>query len=252
MKPTPTIRSRFLTALLALGLALAVLAPVAQAQAAAPVVKAVGPVGFTVGDIDREVEFYTTVLTFEKISDVEAWGSDYERLQSVFGLRMRVVRLRLGEESIELTEYLAPRGPMLAFVAEVFISFLLMSVILRVSNAPALNRYTGLFAGTLVATYITLESPISGMSMNPARTFASAFPGQLWMWLWIYFTAPPLGMLLAAETYLRLKGAHKVYCAKFHHENDKRCIFRCRYGEADREAAAGRAGSPLTAAAPGA
>ena len=110
MKPTPTIRSRSLAALLALGLALAVLAPAASAQAAAPPVKAVGAVGFTVGDMEREVEFYTTVLTFEKVSDVEVWGSDYERLQGVFGLRMRVVRLRLGEESLELTEYLAPPG----------------------------------------------------------------------------------------------------------------------------------------------
>jgi len=145
-----------------------------------------------------------------------------------------------------------PGGPVVAFAAEVLISFLLMSVILRTNNAPALNRYTGLFAGTPVATYITLESPVSGMSMNPARTLASAVPGRLWMWLWIHFTAPPLGMLLAAEAYLRLKGAHKVYCAKFHHENDKRCIFRCRYGDAVREAAADRAGNPLTAAAPGA
>jgi len=110
MRTTPTIQPRFLAALLALGLALAVLVPTAPAQGAAPPVKAVGAVGFTVGDMDREVEFYTTVLTFERVSDVEVWGSDYERLQGVFGLRMRVVRLRLGEESIELTEYLAPRG----------------------------------------------------------------------------------------------------------------------------------------------
>jgi len=110
MKPTPTLRSRFLAALLALGLALADFAPLAQAQASAPIVKAVGAVGFTVADMDREVEFYTTVLTLEKISDVEVWGSDYERLQGLFGLRMRVVQLRLGEETIELTEYLAPRG----------------------------------------------------------------------------------------------------------------------------------------------
>jgi catechol 2,3-dioxygenase-like lactoylglutathione lyase family enzyme len=95
---------------LAFGLALAILLPAARAQAAAPVVQAVGAVGFTVGDMDREVEFYTNVLAFEKTSEVEVWGSDYERLQGVFGLRMRVVRLRLGEESIELTEYLAPRG----------------------------------------------------------------------------------------------------------------------------------------------
>ena len=63
MKPIPTIRARFLAALLAFGLALAVFAPLAQAQASAPVVKAVGAVGFTVGDMDREVEFYTTACS---------------------------------------------------------------------------------------------------------------------------------------------------------------------------------------------
>lgn len=67
------------------------------------------------------------------------------------------------------------------------------------------------------------------MSINPARTFASALPAQLWTALWVSFTAPPLGMLLAAELYLRLKGIREVYCAKLHHQNDKRCIFRCGY-----------------------
>ncbi len=66
--------------------------------------------GLTVSDMDRSVEFFTRVLTFEKVSDVEVAGEAYERLQGVFGLRMRVVRMRLGDEQIELTEYLAPRG----------------------------------------------------------------------------------------------------------------------------------------------
>jgi len=73
-------------------------------------VQAVDAVGMTVSDMDRSVAFFTDVLTFEKISDVELAGEEYERLQGVFGLRMRVVRLRLGSEQIELTEYLAPRG----------------------------------------------------------------------------------------------------------------------------------------------
>jgi aquaporin Z len=71
-------------------------------------------------------------------------------------------------------------GPAAAFLAELFISFLMMTVVLRVSNDPRWARFTGLIAGGLVATYISIEAPLSGMSMNPARTFASAFPGQLW------------------------------------------------------------------------
>ena len=66
--------------------------------------------GFTVSDLDRAVEFYTNVLTFEKVSETEIWGEEHERLQGVFGLRMRVARMRLGDEFLELTEYLAPRG----------------------------------------------------------------------------------------------------------------------------------------------
>jgi aquaporin Z len=120
-------------------------------------------------------------------------------------------------------------GMIVAFVAEFGIAFVLMSVVLRVSNTPRIARYTGLFAGALVATYITLEAPFSGMSMNPARTFGSAFVGHLWTGLWIYFTAPVLAMQLAAAVYLRGKGT--VYCAKYHHYNRHRCIFNCRFNE---------------------
>ncbi len=73
-------------------------------------VSRVESVGMTVSDMDAAVEFYTRVLTFEKVSDVEVWGEEYERLQGLFGVRMRVARLRLGEETLELTEYLAPKG----------------------------------------------------------------------------------------------------------------------------------------------
>ena len=121
-------------------------------------------------------------------------------------------------------------GPEAAFLAEAAISFLLMLVILSATNARRLARFTGLFAGVLVATYIAIEAPVSGMSMNPARSFASALPGRLWMALWVYFTAPPIGMLLAAEIYLRARGRDRVRCAKLHHDNDQRCIFRCAYG----------------------
>jgi catechol 2,3-dioxygenase-like lactoylglutathione lyase family enzyme len=80
------------------------------AAAAEPLVTAVDSVGFTVADVDRSVRFFTEVLDFEKISDIEVHGAEYERLQGVFGLRMRVVRMRLGQETIELTEYMAPEG----------------------------------------------------------------------------------------------------------------------------------------------
>jgi aquaporin Z len=116
-------------------------------------------------------------------------------------------------------------GAGIAFLAEIGIAFILMTVILNVSNNTRLHKFTGLCAGALVATYITFEAPISGMSMNPARTFASAVPAQHWTALWVYLTAPLIGMLAAAEVYTRTKGRQSVACAKLHHENHKRCIF---------------------------
>jgi aquaporin Z len=125
-----------------------------------------------------------------------------------------------------------PGGAALAFVAEAGIAFLLMSVVLVVSNRPTWARFTPLCAGVLVAAYITFEAPLSGMSMNPARTFASAWPAHVWSALWIYFLAPPLGMLAAAELYVRSDASHRVRCAKLHHHNARRCIFKCEVGAA--------------------
>ena len=116
-------------------------------------------------------------------------------------------------------------GTGIAFLAEAAISFGLMTVVLIASNTPRLARYTGLFCGVLVALYISVEAPVSGMSMNPARSFGPALIGQAWTGLWIYFTAPPLGMLLAAELYTRFGGWAADECAKLHHQNTKRCIF---------------------------
>lgn len=84
--------------------------PFASSAETRPRVAAVESVGLTVGDMDRAVEFYTNVLTFRKISDVEVAGSAYEERAGVFGARLRVVRLKLGDETLELTHYLAPRG----------------------------------------------------------------------------------------------------------------------------------------------
>jgi aquaporin Z len=127
-----------------------------------------------------------------------------------------------------------------AFAAEVAITFILMTVVLTVSNDPRTNRYTGLAAGACVALFIAFEAPISGMSMNPARTFGSAAAAMRWDHLWIYFVAPPVGMLAAAELRVRLSGAGSVLCAKLHHENHERCIFRCNYRGCGPEASRGR------------
>jgi len=120
-------------------------------------------------------------------------------------------------------------GAGIAFIAELVISFGAMTLILWVSNNPKLAHFTGVFAGLLIAMYITLEAPLSGMSMNPARTLASAIPARNWTAIWVYFIAPLIGMLLASELYVRLKGQHHIRCAKLVHSSNKRCIFRCGY-----------------------
>src|SRR5215471_8223477 len=84
---------------------------IAGARAASsPLASAVDSVDITVSDMDRAVDFYSRVLSFKKVSDTEVAGETYENLEGVFGVRMRVVRMQLGDEFIELTEYLAPKG----------------------------------------------------------------------------------------------------------------------------------------------
>src|SRR5215472_7382617 len=121
-----------------------------------------------------------------------------------------------------------PAGPAAAFAAEFVISAALMLTVLSLTAAARLAPYTGLVVGCLVAGYITFESPLSGMSMNPARSLASAAPAMLWHHLWIYLTAPLLGMLTGAQVFLMVAGARRVLCAKLLHPLGVRCI-HCGY-----------------------
>jgi len=120
------------------------------------------------------------------------------------------------------------QGLFVAFVVETVLSFNQMIAILWFSNSERLARFTGCIAAALIAINISTVAPLSGMSMNPARSVASAVPAVVWKGLWIYLTAPPLAMLLAAEVFLAIRGQAYVRCAKLHHDNDKRCIF-CDY-----------------------
>ena len=174
----------------------------------------------------------SVTLTFLRLGKVQSWDAlFYVVCQFIGGL------LGALSASIALAAWVshpsvnyvvtAPgnAGVFIAFIAEAAITFILMTLILHVSNDPKLHKLTGLCTGILVAAYITIEAPVSGMSMNPARTFASAVPAQQWTALWIYFTAPLIGMLSAAEVYVRRRGARAIACAKLHHDNNKRCIF---------------------------
>lgn len=116
-----------------------------------------------------------------------------------------------------------------AFAAEVAMTFALFSVVLVLSNDRRRMRWTGAAAATLVGLFVAFEAPVSGMSLNPARTFASALPSGLWSGFWLYLAAPAAGMLAAAELFARRRGFAAVLCAKVHHTDRHDCIFRCGF-----------------------
>jgi len=103
------LASCLLTLHLLLALASSPAAQAAQATASA-IVERIEAISIVVSDMDRSVDFYSQVLTFQKVSDVEVFGNEVEHLQGLFGARMRVVRMQLGDEFIELTEFLTPQG----------------------------------------------------------------------------------------------------------------------------------------------
>ncbi|HLZ32958.1 MAG TPA: aquaporin [Nitrospira sp.] len=175
-------------------------------------------------------------LTFLRLGKIEGIDASFymiaQSLGGLIGVLVSVTAIGMAIEHPAVNYVVTVPGETgisLAFVAELLMSFGLMLSVLLVSNHRTLAPFTGLIAGCLVATYISIEAPFSGMSMNPARTFASALPANLWTAFWVYLTAPPLGMLMAAELYVRTKSLKNVYCAKLHHQNAKRCIFHCDY-----------------------
>jgi aquaporin Z len=174
----------------------------------------------------------SVTLTFLRLGKVKGWDAGFyvifQFLGGVTGVAL-VAALFGGVVAHPAVRYVvtvpAKHGLLWAVVAEFVISFLLMSLVLGFINSARLEPYTGLCAALLVAAYIAFEAPFSGMSMNPARTFGSALLADFWDGIWVYFTAPPLGMLAAAELYLWRHGRRAVACAKLYHSNDKRCIF---------------------------
>jgi aquaporin Z len=171
--------------------------------------------------------------TFYRLGKVEFWDAVFYGVAQFAGAAAGVAvatALLLGAAGNPSIRYAATLpgmyGAAVAFVGEMAISFVLMLTVLFTTNHNVLSRYTPYFVGALYAIFIMVETPLSGMSMNPARTFGSALRGLYWHALWVYFFAPTLGMLIAAEVFLRVRGGVGPYCAKLHHDNDKRCIFR--------------------------
>src|SRR5262249_21375193 len=150
----------------------------------------------------------SVTFTFFRLGKIKGWDVLFyiasQFLGATFGVFLvaRFLGKQLADPAVRYVVTVpGEHGPVVALTAEFFFVLGVMSTVLYFPNPHRLDRYTGLFAGVLVATYITLEAPFSGMSMNPARTFGSGFSAEIWSGLWVYLTAPPLGMLAAAELY---------------------------------------------------
>jgi len=170
--------------------------------------------------------------TFFRLGKVKAWDAlFYPVFQTLGGVAgVLLVKFALGKIFADApVSYVVTvpgkAGVPTAFVAETAIACGMMLMVLFMTNTPKLARFTGLFGGTLVFLYITFEAPLSGMSINPARTVASALPSGNWTAAWIYFVAPIGGMLLAVEIYRALRKGAQVACAKWNHDPRQRCIF---------------------------
>jgi len=177
-------------------------------------------------------------LTFWRLGKIKFWDACFYILAQFTGASFGVLVAwlifgeLLADASVNYVVTMPGKaGAGAAFAAEIVISFLMMTMVLISSNSVRTARLTPVFAGIMVALFISVEAPFSGMSMNPARSFGSAAVADIWANLWIYFVAPPFAMLLAAEVYLRVKGAKEIYCAKLNHYGKTRCIFNCRFDE---------------------
>ena len=170
-----------------------------------------------------------TTLTFWRLGRIR--GVDVagyvgaQVLGAVLGVALASALLgpRLADASVRFVITRPGRwGPVPALLAEVAISAILMGLVVRLTGSR-LARYTGLVVGLLVATYISIEAPISGMSMNPARSLGSAWGAGEWGALWIYVVGPLLGMNLGAL--LATRACDRTACPKLNHPDSQRCIF---------------------------
>lgn len=174
-------------------------------------------------------------IAFFRLGKMHGWDAVYYILFQVLGglAGVLTVQLIFGEAfTAPPVNYVVTlpgeAGVAIAFGAELLMSLLLMLTILIVSNHKKWQRLTGLAAGALVAIYITLEAPLSGMSINPARTIASAFPSGNWSHWWVYFVAPVLGMLVGVELHRLCWPRAIVRHPKLVWSDKQRCI-HCGY-----------------------
>jgi aquaporin Z len=156
----------------------------------------------------------------------------FQFMGGIFGVAVSALVLRnsLADPSVEYAITVPGRyGTAAAFCAELFMATVLMGAVLWISNRPSVANLTSYFVGILIALYILFFAPVSGFSINPARTTGSAVFADVWTAGWLYFVAPVLGMMISAEIYLRIYGADRILCAKLHPDPKYPCPFLCHF-----------------------
>jgi len=148
-------------------------------------------------------------LSFLRLGKICHWDALFYILSQFIGgtLAVYIMQLLLGSRLTaapvnSVVNIPGKNGPWLALLMELFIAFATMTIVLSTSANNKLNKYTRIFSGCLVCTWVIVAGPVSGFGMNPARSFASALPAGIWTGFWIYTLAPIVGMLLAAEVFL--------------------------------------------------
>ena len=128
-------------------------------------------------------------------------------------------------------------GPFAALAAEAAATFLLVSLILNFVDRPRVMRFTAAAAGVLLAFFVLVEAPVSGTSLNPARSLGPAIVGGDYSGLWVYLIGPPLGALAAVFAYRRRRST--VACGKLYHSDAVACRFLdCEYTPPSRRVTA--------------
>lgn len=171
-------------------------------------------------------------LTYLRLGRIAPWDAAFYLVgQFVGGIAgVALAALLLGQQlALPPVRYVitvpGSYGTAAAFGAEFLMASLLMFAVLWTSNRKQFARLTSYLVGVLITFYVLLFGPVSGFSINPARTVGSACFAHVWTALWLYFTAPLLGMFAAAQLYIALYGKQHVRCAKLHHTPSYLCLF---------------------------
>jgi|SRR5450432_84066 aquaporin Z len=155
-------------------------------------------------------------LSFFRVGKINRWDTFFYILFQFIGgtVTVYIMAALMGENLTSSPLYdvvtvPGKYGPFAAAITELITAFVMMCMVLFTADHAVLKKYSRIIAGILVCLYVIIAGPISGFGMNPARSFASALPSNVWTSFWIYIFLPLAGMLGAAELYLAIKKKNK-------------------------------------------